>query len=373
MTAGRGDALLQLAHLVGQRRLVTHRRRHAAEQRRHLRTRLGEPEDVVDEQKHVLALLVAEVLRHRQRRQRHPHTGAGRLVHLTEHQRGVLEHVGVRELDPEVVALTGALPHAGEHRGATEVAGDAVDHLLDEHGLAHAGTAEQGDLAAANVRSQQVDDLQAGFEHLGAGLELGERRRLAVDRPVVEVLAVAGLVEAHAERVEHVALDAVTDGHRDRGTGVGDLDATDESVGGLHRDGAHQVVTKVLGDLEGEGLGHLLVGDLGVQRVEQFRHGTPRELDVDDRTGDADHATCGLGLFCGGSHFLFASYGAYLASARAFAPPTISLISWVIWAWRSRLASSVSALMRSSALSVADFMARRRDADSDAEASSNAE
>ena len=243
---------------------------------------------------HVLVLLVAEVLRHGQRRQGDAHTGAGRLVHLTEHQRGVLEHVGVGELDPEVVALTGALPHAGEHRGATEVAGDAVDHLLDEHRLADAGTTEQGDLAAAHVRGEQVDDLETGLEHLGAGLELGERRRLAVDRPVVEVLAVAGLVQAVAECVEHVALDAVAHGHRDRLAGVGDLDAADQAVGRLHGDGAHQAVTEVLGDLERQRLGHLLVGDLGVQRVEQFGYGATRELDVDDRARDTDHATAVL-------------------------------------------------------------------------------
>ena len=62
---GRGDALLQLAHLVGQGRLVAHRRRHAAEEGGHLGAGLDEAEDVVDEQQHVLALHVAEVLGHR--------------------------------------------------------------------------------------------------------------------------------------------------------------------------------------------------------------------------------------------------------------------------------------------------------------------
>ena len=187
LATSRGDALLQLAHLVGQRGLITHRRRHPAEQCRHLGPGLGEPEDVVDEQQHVLARLVAEPFRHRQRGQRDSHTGAGRLVHLTEHQRGVLEHVGFLELDPEVVALAGALPHAGEHRSTGEVTGDAVDHLLDQHRLAHAGTAEQRDLAATHVRGEQVDDLQSGLEHLGAGFEILEGRRLAVNRPVLEV------------------------------------------------------------------------------------------------------------------------------------------------------------------------------------------
>jgi peptide chain release factor 1 len=53
---------LHLAHLVERRRLITDRRGHAAEQRRHFGSRLREAEDVVDEQEHVLVLHVAEVL-----------------------------------------------------------------------------------------------------------------------------------------------------------------------------------------------------------------------------------------------------------------------------------------------------------------------
>ncbi len=198
MATGRRDALLQLTHLVGQRRLITHRRGHATQQRGHLGTGLGEPEDVVDEQQHVLALFVAEELGHGQCRQADAHTGARGLVHLAEHQRGVLEHVGVRQLDPKVVALTRALAHPGEHGRATEVTGDAVDHLLDQHRLADAGAAEQRDLAATDVRGEQVDDLETRFQHLGARFQLIEGRRLAVDRPTVEVLAVTGIVEAVA-------------------------------------------------------------------------------------------------------------------------------------------------------------------------------
>ncbi|COX93964.1 Uncharacterised protein [Mycobacterium tuberculosis] len=44
----------------------------------------------------------------------------------------------------------------------------------------------------------------------------------------------------------------------------------------------------------------------------------------------------------------------------------------MIWACRSRFAISVRALMRSSALSVADFIARCREASSDAADSSSA-
>src|SRR5665213_887578 len=116
VTAGRRDALLQHAHLVGQRRLVTDRGRHAAEKRRHLRAGLREPEDVVDEEQHVLVLHVAEVLRHRQCRESDPKTGARRLVHLTEHERGVLDDARLGHFKEEIVALTGALADTGEHR-----------------------------------------------------------------------------------------------------------------------------------------------------------------------------------------------------------------------------------------------------------------
>ena len=89
---GRRDALLQLRHFVGQRRLIAHSRRHTAEQRRHFGTGLREAENVVQEQQHVLAFFVAEVFGHRQSGQRHAQTRAGRLVHLAEHQNGLIEH-----------------------------------------------------------------------------------------------------------------------------------------------------------------------------------------------------------------------------------------------------------------------------------------
>ena len=58
------------------------------------------------------------------------------------------------------------------------------------------------------------------------------------------------------------------------------------------------------------------------------------------------------------------------AETSASEPPTISLISWVISAWRAWLACRERFLASSSALSEADFIARRRDADSEAAASS---
>ena len=193
-----------------------------------------------------------EVLGHGQAGQGDAEAGARRLVHLTEDQGGLARHAALGHLLDEVVALTGALADAGEHRHTAVVARDAGDHLLDEDGLADTGATEQADLAAEDVGRQKVDDLDARLEHVGLRLELVERRRLAVDRPALrdlELLAVLE-VQAVARGVEDVAHGHVADRDGDALAGVPHRGATDQAVGRLHGDGTDHVVADVLGDLE---------------------------------------------------------------------------------------------------------------------------
>ena len=133
--------------------------------------------------------LVAEVLGHGQATQRDALAGSRRLVHLAEHQRGVLENARLFHFEVEIVALAGALTHAAEHRVATVLLGDRVDELHDDDRLADAGATEQTDLSTLGVGREEIDDLDAGLEDLaGAGLLL-ERRRLAVDRHALVAVA----------------------------------------------------------------------------------------------------------------------------------------------------------------------------------------
>ena len=189
--ARRGDALLQLAHLRLQRRLVADLGGHAAEERGDLRAGLDEPEDVVDEEQHVLAADVAEVLRHRQAGQRHAHARAGRLVHLAEDEHRLVDDARLLHLQPEVVALAGALADAAEGGQAAVLLGEVVDELLDEDRLADAGAAEQADLAALGVGREEVDDLDAGLEHLLRRREVLDVRGGPVDRPALLDLELA--------------------------------------------------------------------------------------------------------------------------------------------------------------------------------------
>ena len=243
--ARRRDPLLELAHLGGERRLVADGARHAAEQRRHLGARLDEPEDVVDEEENVLAL-VAEVLRHRQAGEADAQARARRLVHLPVDERDAVDHAGLRHLEPEVVALAGALADAGEHRHAAVLLGDVVDQLLDQHRLAEAGAAEQADLAAAHERRDQVDDLDPGLEDLRLRGELAELRRVAVDRPALCVGRPVLLVDGLAEHVPEPPERHVAHRHADRRAGVDDVDAARQAVGRVHCHCAHAVVAEVL-------------------------------------------------------------------------------------------------------------------------------
>ncbi len=181
-----GDALLQAPHFLGERRLVAHGRRHAAQQRGHFRAGQREAVDVVDEEQDVPAL-VAEALGHREARERHAQAVARGLVHLAEHHRHLRlrevvlhDDLRVRHLVVEVVALAGALAHAREHGQARVLGRDVVDELQHRHRLAHAGAAEEADLAALGERADEVDHLDARLEELHRGrqlVELGRRWR----------------------------------------------------------------------------------------------------------------------------------------------------------------------------------------------------
>jgi len=119
---------------------------------------LCEAEDIINEEQHVLSLLVPEVLGDGESGQCDTGTGAGRLIHLTVDQRHLrlvtleVDDAGHDHLVVEVVALAGALADAGEDGVAAVGLGDVVDQLHDEYGLTHAGTTKQTYSNATKVR-----------------------------------------------------------------------------------------------------------------------------------------------------------------------------------------------------------------------------
>ncbi|EAQ04301.1 hypothetical protein OB2597_09164 [Pseudooceanicola batsensis HTCC2597] len=289
---GRGDPFLHRAHVGGQRRLVAHGRGNTTQKRRHLRARLSEAEDVVDEEQNVRPGRVAELFRQRQAGKGDPRARTRRFVHLAVDQgdlgiRQVVRGQNARldHLVVEVVALAGPFAHTGEH-GQTRVhLGDVVDQFLDENRLAHTGTAEETDLAALGVGGQQVDHLDAGHEDLGFGRLVGEVGGRRVDRPEFVRLDRALLVDRLADHVQDAAQRRRADRHRDRAVGVGHFLAADQTFGRVHRDGAHGVLTKVLRHFQNQ-LGAVVVGG---QCVEDLRQ-VIVELHVHNGADDLGHS-----------------------------------------------------------------------------------
>ncbi len=182
----------------------------------------------------------------------------------------------------EVVALARALADAGEHRQARVLLGDVVDELHHVHGLADAGAAEQTDLAALGERANQIDDLDAGLEQFGRGLEVLHAGRLLVDRAPLVGGDRTRFVDWAAEHVHDAAERRGADRHGDGIAGVVNLHAAAQTVGGAERNRADDAVTKLLLHFEREAGfdARMLLALVEHQCVVDARHGRAGELDV---------------------------------------------------------------------------------------------
>ena len=306
---GGGDTLLHGTHVSGQSGLVTDSRGDTTEQGRHLRTSLGEPEDVVDEEQHVLALLVTEVLGNSQSGQGNTGTGARGLVHLSVHQGDlgglVLEgdDTTLNHLVVQIVALPGPLTDTGEHRETTVSLGDVVNQLHDKHSLADSGTAEETNLTSLTVGGEQVDNLDTSDKNLLLDGHLVEVGSLSVDgltlvggdgAPLVNRVAndvddaTKGLLAHRDGDGQTLVLNNITPGN------IGDnfnsvvkrmvIKLPDKTLGTVHGNGPDGVLSQVLGNLKDE-LG--LPADDG-ESVEDLWEAIV-ELDVHDGTNDGDN------------------------------------------------------------------------------------
>ena len=342
---GGGDTLLQSTDLISQRRLVADRRGHAAHQCGNLRACLYIAENIVDKQQHVLLFHIAEVFRHGQTGQCNAHTRSGRFVHLAEHERGLAQYAGFRHLAPQIVALSRAFADTGEDGVAAVLGGDVVNQLLNEHGLADTGAAEQTDLAAFGIRRKQIDDLDTGLENLSCRVLLGKRRRSTVNGPLFRCVYITLFVDRLTEHVEHASKGRFTDRRFDRAAGGQHLIAAADALARGEHDAAHGVAADVLCDLHHARLSVRCNG----KRFIYLRQAAAVKSNVHNRTCYLYHGTFAF-------HSNFLTFYARLPSARKrtvrvgigrrgcgvsaalpCVPPTISVISCVMADCRARL------------------------------------
>jgi hypothetical protein len=163
-------------------------------------------------------------------------TGTRGLVHLTEHQGDLglaikLNDGSLLHFVVQIVTLTSTLTDTSEDGVTTVSLGDVVDQLLDKHGLADTGTAEETNLSTTGVGGEQVDDLNTGDENFGRGGLVSERRGLGVDGQVLVSLDGTTLVNRVTSDVQNTSQGGRADGNGDGSTSVGGLGASDKTLG----------------------------------------------------------------------------------------------------------------------------------------------
>merc|ERR1719474_2630697 len=248
---GGGDTLLHGTHVSGQGGLVTDSGGNTTEQGRHLRTSLGEPEDVVDEEQHVLALLVTEVLGNSQSGEGNTGTGTRGLVHLSVHQGDlgglVLEgdNTTLNHLVVQIVALPGPLADTGEHGETTVSLGNVVNQLHDKHSLADTSATEKTNFTSLTVRGKQVDDLDTSDKDLLLDGHLVEVGSLSVDGLALVSGDGAPLIDRVSDHVDDAAKGLLAHGDGDGKTLILDNIASDETLSTVHGNGPDGVLSKV--------------------------------------------------------------------------------------------------------------------------------
>ncbi len=107
-------------------------------------------------------------------------------------------HVAVK-----LLAFAAAFADAAEDAHPLVMPDHVVDHLGEQHGLAHTRAAEQTGLAAALQRRQHIDDLDAGLEDLGLGGTPRQGRRGAMHAAPFDIGRRRQTVDDIAEDIEH--------------------------------------------------------------------------------------------------------------------------------------------------------------------------
>jgi hypothetical protein len=280
--------------LSGEGGLVSDSRGDTSEEGRYFGTGLGETENVVNEEKHVLAFFVPEVFGDGESGEADTGTGAWGLVHLTV-DKGYLgglvlqgDDTALNHLVVEIVTLTGPLSDSGEDGVATMSLGNVVDKLHDKYGLADSGTTEQTNLTSLSIGGKEIDNLDTGDEDLLLYAHVLEQRGFGVDGGSEGGINGATLIDGVSDDVDDATEGFGSDGDHDGVSCVEDGLASDKTLGTIHSDGPDGVLSEMLGNFEDE-LGDMVLHNKG---VEDFGESII-ELDIHNGTNDGNDLSVG--------------------------------------------------------------------------------
>jgi len=296
---GRSNTLLEGTHVGGESRLVTYGRGNTTQKGRYLRTSLGETENVVDEEQHILARLVTEVFGDGKTSQGYSRTSTGGFVHLSVHEGGLgastdvfsgLQILRVLQFDYargdhfviQIISFSCTLTDTSEHRETTVGLGNVVDKFHNQYSLAYTSTTEQADLSSLAIRSEKIYDLNTGDQDLIGGTLINESRGRGVNGVLLLCANGALVVDGLANYVDDTAKSLGADRHHDRVTQVNYFLSTLKTIGGIHGNATAHTTSEVLGNLKNK----FALCTNNFKGVQNRRELVLRELDVNYGTND---------------------------------------------------------------------------------------
>ena len=175
------DTLLHLAYRRFDIGRITVLDRHTGQLRVDLGHSLYVTVDIVYEEKHVLSLLVTEILGRRQTGEYRAAPGCGVVAHLSEYDRHLIQKSRLLHLVVKLAALTGTLADSDEDGVGIQSCIHVVDQLLDQDGFAYACAAQEAHLVALLHGSEEIQHLDSSPQISAVDIDL-----LQLQLPVVD-------------------------------------------------------------------------------------------------------------------------------------------------------------------------------------------
>lgn len=150
-----GNSLLQDSQIGGQSRLIPDGGWDTSQKGGDFRTSLGEPEDVVNEKKHVFPLFVSEILSDRESGESDSGSCAWRFVHLTVDQSAFggavfeTDNSGFYHFVIQIISLSGSFSDSSEDGIPSVSLCHVVDQLLNKHGFSDSCSSEKPDFSSS--------------------------------------------------------------------------------------------------------------------------------------------------------------------------------------------------------------------------------
>jgi hypothetical protein len=164
----------------------------------------------------------------------------------------------------QIVTLTSTLTYTGEDGETTVSLGNVVlkfilvsfysfkrcaisyNQLLNEHSLSDTGSSKETNLTTTSVWGEEIDDLDTSDEHFsGCGL-FSELWWIGVDGAELVRLDGTTFINGVTSDVHDTTEGTWADGNHDRSSSVGSDGTSYETLGTVHGNTSHDILTKML-------------------------------------------------------------------------------------------------------------------------------